>query len=102
MSEVDARTDGDEGIGRRIARKRPARGLTQQGLADRSYVSRSLIQQVETGRKPATPSLVAAVAAVLYADPAELYGQPYRSVTPREDRVHTAIPAIRKPLYTRT
>lgn len=88
----------DEGIGRRIARKRRARGLTQQGLADRAYVSRSLIQQVETGRRPATPSLVASVANALHADHAELYGQPYRGAAPRRDRIHAAIPDIRKAL----
>lgn len=86
---------GDEGIGRRIARMRRLRGLTQQGLADRAYVSRSLIQQVETGRRAATPSLVAAVATALRVDPAELYGQPYRGDTAATDRVHACIADIR-------
>lgn len=98
MSEPRMIRGADEGIGRRIARKRRARSLTQQGLADRAYVSRSLVQQVETGRRPATPSLVAAVAEALHVDPAELYGQPYRGATRRKDRVHEAIPDVRKAL----
>lgn len=98
MSESSTTSGADEGIGRRIARKRRARGLTQQGLADRAYVSRSLIQQVETGRKPATPSLVAAVAAVLHVEPSELYGQPYRGETGRTDRVHASIDEMRRAL----
>jgi transcriptional regulator with XRE-family HTH domain len=87
-----------DGIGRRISRTRRTRGLTQQGLADRAYVSRSLIQQVETGHKPATPSLVAAVSAALHVDPAEIYGQPYRGSTQRTDRVHATIPDMRRAL----
>ncbi|MEV0400605.1 helix-turn-helix transcriptional regulator [Actinoallomurus sp. NPDC050550] len=98
MSAANTTPDPDEGIGRRIARKRSARGLTQQDLADRAFVSRSLIQQVETGRKPATPSLVTAVASALHIDPVTLYGQPYRGSTMRKDRVHAAIPDIRKAL----
>jgi transcriptional regulator with XRE-family HTH domain len=91
-------TAASDGIGRRIARTRRTRGLTQQGLADRAYVSRSLIQQVETGHKPATPSLVAAVSAALHVDPAEIYGQPYRGSTVRTDRVHATIPDMRRAL----
>lgn len=98
IPEVSTGADATEGVGRRIARKRRARGLTQQGLADRAFVSRSLIQQVETGRRPATPSLVAAVSTALHVDPAEMYGQPYRGATSRADRVHAAIPDIRKAL----
>lgn len=86
----------DEGIGRRIARRRRARGLTQQGLADRAFVSVSLIQQVETGKKPASPSLVAAAATALHVEPSELYGQPYRGVTATDARVHTSIDDIRR------
>lgn len=98
LSELNTTPDPDEGIGRRIARKRRARGLTQQGLADRSFVSRSLIQQVETGKKPATPSLVAAVATALHVEPAEIYGQPYRGTTSNTDRAHDSIIDIRHAL----
>ena len=87
-----------EDIGQRIRHKRLRAGLTQQGLADQAFVSRSLVQQVEGGRKPASPSLVAAVASALNLDPAELYGQPYRGETAHADRVHAHIPEIRQAL----
>src|SRR5690606_23953916 len=98
MSEFNTGAGDPETIGRRIARLRKRAGLTQQGLADLAHISRSLIQQVETGKQNATPSLVAAVAAALHVDPAELYGQPYRGETAHQDRVHAAIPEIRKAL----
>lgn len=98
MSEPNTLPVPDEGIGRRIARKRLAAGLTQQGLADRAYVSVSLIRQVETGRKPASPSLVASVAKALRVEPAEIYGQPYRGESRRTDRVHACIDDIRRAL----
>lgn len=98
MRDGNTPPDSDEGIGRRIARKRRGRGLTQQGLADRAYVSRSLIQQVETGRRSATPSLVTAVAAALHVEPAEIYGQPYLRGSRKADRVHDAIDDVRRAL----
>lgn len=98
LFEGNTTEPADEGIGRRIARKRRAHGLTQQGLADRAYVSLSLIQQVETGRKPASPSFVASVAKALRVEPAEIYGQPYRGSTPQTDRVHSTIVDLRRAL----
>src|SRR4051812_1962532 len=81
-----------------MARKRRARGLTQQGLADRAFVSLSLVQQVETGRKPASPSLVAAAAAAMHVAPAELYGQPYRRSERGADNVHASVDDVRRAL----
>lgn len=89
-----------ETIGARIARARKRRGLLQEGLAQRSNYSRSHIAQVESGHKVATPSFVAAVAAVLHVDAAELFGQPYRGETIASDRVHATIPEIRRALET--
>lgn len=90
--------DAEDAIGRRIARARKLRGLTQTGLAGRAHVSKSLIAQVESGHKPATPSLIAAVASALDADVTDLTGQPYRGTDARSDRIHTAIPQIRQAL----
>lgn len=87
-----------EPIGVRIARARKRRGLTQHGLSTRANYSRSHIAQVEKGRKVATPAFVAAVAAALGVDPSELYGQPYRGDTPRDDQVHAAVPELRRVL----
>jgi hypothetical protein len=61
-------------------------------------VSKSLIAQVESGHKPATPSLVAAVSGALNVDVTDLTGQPYRGDSARTDRIHAAIPQIRQAL----
>ncbi|MEV8632131.1 helix-turn-helix transcriptional regulator [Streptosporangium sp. NPDC051023] len=101
MAERDWNPDPgveNESTGRRIARIRKRRGLTQTGLAARAHVSRSLIAQVESGHKPATPALVAAVARACAIDVAELNGQPYRGPDKRTDAVHAAIPVIRRTL----
>lgn len=90
--------DTEDAIGRRIAHARKLRGLTQLGLASRAHVSKSLIAQVESGHKPATPSLIAAVAAALNVDLTDLTGQPYRGSDPRSDRIYAAIPQIRQAL----
>ncbi|WP_433254816.1 helix-turn-helix domain-containing protein [Streptosporangium sp. CA-135522] len=93
-----AHTDRSEHTGQRIARVRKLRNLSQEGLATLANVSRSLIAKVESGSKPATPSLVAAVARACSVDPAEINGQPYRGTDKRSDAVHATIPAIRMAL----
>ncbi|MET8014726.1 helix-turn-helix transcriptional regulator, partial [Streptomyces sp. NPDC005271] len=59
----------EEHTGARIARTRRERGLTQQGLAMRANVSKSLLSKVECGQRPASPSLIAACARALSLDP---------------------------------
>lgn len=86
-----------DSIGKRIARARKKRDLTQHGLAQRASYSRSHLAQVETGDKVATPAFVTAVAAALGMDPAEIYGQPYRTHD-HDDHVHDAIPELRRSL----
>ncbi|WP_436759504.1 helix-turn-helix domain-containing protein [Streptosporangium sp. V21-05] len=88
----------NEHTGQRIAKVRKLRNLTQEGLAGLANVSRSLIAKVEAGSRPATPSLVGAVARACSVDPAEINGQPYRGTDERSDAVHMAIPAIRMAL----
>jgi transcriptional regulator with XRE-family HTH domain len=61
-------------------------------------VSKSLIAQVESGHKPATPSLIAAAAGALDVDVTDLTGQPYRGSDARSDRIYAAIPQIRQAL----
>lgn len=85
-------------IGRRIAHARKLRDLTQKELAERVPCSKSLIAQVESGHKPATPSLIGAVARVLHVEVTELTGQPYRGQTANTDRIHEPIPQIRQAL----
>lgn len=88
----------ESSIGQRIARARKLRDLTQAELATRVPCSKSLIAQVERGFKPATPSLIAAVAQALNVDITDLTGQPYRGHDARSDRIHAAIPEIRHAL----
>lgn len=89
---------GTDGVGRRIARVRKLRGLTQQQLAERVPCSKSLIAQVERGHKPATQALVAGVARALRVGVGELTGQPYRGESAREDLVHACVPDLRRVL----
>lgn len=83
-----------ESVGARVARQRERRGFTQQGLALRAHVSKSLISKVETGAKPASPALIAAVARALRVSPTELLGQSYAEEL-RRDRMDALIEPIR-------
>ncbi|WP_431870763.1 helix-turn-helix domain-containing protein [Nocardiopsis eucommiae] len=89
--------DTPDTTGQRIARARKQRGLTQQGLADRTRYSRSHIAQVEKGHKEPTPAFVVAVANTLREDPDAL-SAPSPSVTDTSDRMHTSIPHLRRAL----
>jgi transcriptional regulator with XRE-family HTH domain len=93
-------TDTAEPIGRRIANARKLRGLTQRQLAERVPCSKSLIAQVESGHKPASQALVAGTARALRVSIGDLTGQPYRGETERQERVHAAVPDIRRALLT--
>lgn len=85
-------------VGGRIALARNRRGLTQQGLADRSHYSRGLIAQVEKGHKAPTAAFVAAMAQALNTDPARLWGQPYQDEDKPDHAVYAPIPEIRRVL----
>lgn len=87
----------EEHMGSRIARIRKQRGLTQQGLAMRAHVSKSLLSKVECGQKPASPALVAACARALSVSTSELLGQPYAEEL-RRDRMDALIQPIREGL----
>jgi transcriptional regulator with XRE-family HTH domain len=95
---VDHYEPADESIGTRIAHVRKLRGLTQNELAQRVPCSKSLIAQVERGHKPATPTLVAAVARAINVEITELTGQPYRGRTEQADRIHASVSALRQAL----
>lgn len=70
-------TTTDIGIGARIASYRRLHRLTQKGLATKAAVSYSLLVKVEQGRRPASGTLIAAVARVLSVPVTVLTGQPY-------------------------
>ncbi|MGW2826590.1 helix-turn-helix domain-containing protein [Streptomyces sp. NPDC001443] len=87
----------EEHAGARIARIRKQRGLTQQGLAMRAHLSKSLLSKVECGQKPASPALVAACARALGVSTSDLLGQPYADEL-RRDRMDALIQPIREGL----
>ncbi|MET9918128.1 helix-turn-helix domain-containing protein [Streptomyces sp. NPDC006435] len=87
----------EEHTGARIARIRKQRGLTQQELAMRAHVSKSLLSKVECGQKPASPALVAACARALGVSTSDLLGQPYAEEL-RRDRMDALIQPIREGL----
>lgn len=62
-----------QGVGRRVRTVRKLAGLTQEQLANRAYVSASLVRHVEQGRMPASPAFVAAAARALRVSVPELY-----------------------------
>jgi transcriptional regulator with XRE-family HTH domain len=88
---------GDDHIGRRIADQRKRAGITQQSLADTAGYSLSLIKQVETGAKPATPALVATIAQTLHVDLGTLTGQPDHTLL-RADALDLLVAPIRDAL----
>lgn len=87
----------EEHTGSRIARIRKQRGLTQQGLAMRANISKSLLSKVECGQKPASPALLAACARTLGVSTSDLLGQPYAEEL-RRDRMDALIQPIREGL----
>ncbi|MFD8337851.1 helix-turn-helix domain-containing protein [Streptomyces solisilvae] len=87
----------DEHTGARIAHHRKRAGLTQRGLAQKVPYSYSLLTQVESGHKPASPDLVAAVAKALCIDVTALTGQPYVTEL-QQDRLAALVRPIREAL----
>lgn len=87
----------EEHTGTRIAHYRKRAGLTQRGLALKIPYSYSLLTQVESGHKPASPDLVAAVARALSVDVTALTGQPYVTEL-QQDRLTQLIRPIREAL----
>lgn len=87
----------DEHTGMRIAHHRKRAGLTQRGLTQKIPYSYSLLTQVESGHKPASPDLVAAIAHALHVDVTALTGQPYITEL-QQDRLAELIRPIRESL----
>lgn len=83
-------------IGRNLATVRKARGLSQQQLAERLHVSRSLVEKVEHGSRTATPALIEAAARALGCSITDLSGQPYRGENHTDEQAHATIGQIRR------
>ncbi|NJP66036.1 helix-turn-helix domain-containing protein [Streptomyces spiramenti] len=89
--------DGDLHIGARIAEQRRLAHLTGRGLAQRASVSYSLLSKVESGNRPASPALVAAVARALHIEASTLMGQPFQD-DQRDARYEAPLAAVRAAL----
>lgn len=87
----------DDHTGARIAQQRKLAGLTQRGLAQKIPYSYSLLHQVESGHKTASPDLIATVAKALRIDVSTLTGQPYVTEL-QQDRLAELVRPIREAL----
>ncbi|MCA1672401.1 MAG: helix-turn-helix domain-containing protein [Actinobacteria bacterium] len=99
-------TAPDGAVGQRVAVQRKLAGLTQQQLADRALISKSLISQVERGVVPASPAFTATVARALKIDMDVLYEQPSWFATDAEvkhapiDELRTALDCAGDPILS--
>ncbi|MFI0366446.1 helix-turn-helix domain-containing protein [Actinomadura sp. 1N219] len=82
----------EDGTGTNIALLRKAAGLTQDQLAQRANVSKSLLSKVEIGDRPASHGLVASVARALRVPIERVHGQPYDAA---ENATHAPIDELR-------
>jgi transcriptional regulator with XRE-family HTH domain len=87
----------DDHTGARIAEHRKLAGYTQRGFAQRIPYSYSLLTQVESGHKTASPDFIAACARELHVDVTLLTGQPYVTEL-QQDRLNGLIRPIREAL----
>jgi transcriptional regulator with XRE-family HTH domain len=88
------------GMGQRLRALRELHDLTQQELADRARVSKSLVSKVETGNKPGTWDLAIAVSKALHVDAGALMGDAPADALEPSGRIAAALPAIRRALAT--
>lgn len=92
------RVDDTERVGRRIANARNSLNLTQQQLADRAKVSKSMVAKVETGAASASNQWIGAVAKALGVDIAYLTGGPNAAGPADQTAVHRLVPEVRRAL----
>jgi transcriptional regulator with XRE-family HTH domain len=82
-----------EGIGTRIQEVRRLRGFTLRELARRAHVSPAQISRIETGRRYASPTIVASIARALSVSVSVLHGQPYIHML-QQDRLDALLSPI--------
>jgi transcriptional regulator with XRE-family HTH domain len=86
----------DTAMGPRLRAVRKLHDLTQQQLADRAGVSKSLVSKVEAGARPGSWDLAIAVARALRVDAGALMGT--AGTEGAIDQITAALPAIRRAL----
>lgn len=74
---MHAATTPPAAVGENIAVQRKARDLSQQALANRAKISKSLLSKIEIGDRACRPAVAAALATALGVPLSVLYGQPY-------------------------
>jgi transcriptional regulator with XRE-family HTH domain len=82
--------------GENIAVLRKVRGLSQTKLAREAGISLSYLSKIETGLRPATPPIVAAVANVLSVTTAKVYGDPFSEPSAQRDLMNGLRTAVRR------
>ena len=87
-------------MGQRLRALRELHDLTQQELATKAGVSKSLVSKVETSSKPGTWDLAIAVAKALRVDAGALMGDTSSDALEPSGRIAAALPAIRRALAT--
>ncbi|WP_329176308.1 helix-turn-helix domain-containing protein [Streptomyces sp. NBC_01477] len=88
--------DSTPAAGENIAVLRKARGMGQAKLARLSGISVSYLSKIETGDRPATPPVVAAIAKPLRVSTARIYGQPFLGLTEQADLLNDLRDAVRR------
>ncbi|AHH94521.1 helix-turn-helix domain-containing protein [Kutzneria albida] len=83
-----------DSVGRRVAKLRKLRGLTQRQLAERAHFSHQTVQAVEQGKQPPSPAFTAAAARALGLGVLDLTGQPYDSLISRHGTEQAHVPAL--------
>lgn len=82
--------------GENIAVLRKARGYGQTKLARLAGISVSYLTKIETGLRPATPPIVAAVADALRVSTDRIYGQPFPDPSQQADLLTDLRSAVRR------
>lgn len=82
--------------GENIAVLRKARGIGQARLARRMGITVSYLSKIETGLRPATPTVVAAAAEALHVTTARIHGQPFADPSEQADLLNELRGAVRR------
>lgn len=87
-------------VGENIAVHRKARDLSQQALANRAKISKSLLSKIEVGDRACRPAVAASLAAALGVPLSVLYGQPYAEA-PDPQLINALRSAVRRHRHPR-